>query len=419
MNELPRLLADLDPAPGRIRVDVDDFAVDEIPLYEFDGAGTHTFFQIEKRGISTMHAVGEIARALGVRRFDVGYAGLKDSRAVTRQWMSVEHVPPDRVRELQLPRIVVLRVTQHRNKLKIGHLRGNRFALRVRDTSVDRLGELRAGLERLSALGVPNYFGEQRFGGRGDSWLTGAAILREDLAGALDYVLGKPGDRDRGAILKARQLYEAGKYAEAARQWPGVFRDERRALKTLAGRRGTKKRAMLAIDQSMRRFYVSAYQSHVFNAVLAERIEQRRWRLEVGDLAWIHRSGAVFRVESDDEQPRFDAFEISPTGPMFGYRMSAPGGAAGESEQRVLSAEGLTIEQFHSPRLRLKGGRRPLRFRAEDAQIELGADPRGAYLALGFSLSAGCYATSLLRELFALRTEAAGEPDRESDDQGD
>src|SRR5690606_18406346 len=92
MEDWPRLLTDFEPLPGVIKEDYDDFVVEELPLYAASGAGTHTYFLLEKRGLSTMQAVNDMARALGVRRIDIGYAGLKDARAVTRQWMSVEHV---------------------------------------------------------------------------------------------------------------------------------------------------------------------------------------------------------------------------------------------------------------------------------------------------------------------------------------
>src|SRR5262249_17897308 len=125
MNELPRLLREFVPAPGVIKQDYDDFVVQETPLYPFSGEGTHTNFLVEKGGLSAMQAVHDLARALGVRRFEIGYAGLKDARGVTRQWMSVEHVEAERVRAVEIPRIRVLETTRHTNKLRIGHLRGN------------------------------------------------------------------------------------------------------------------------------------------------------------------------------------------------------------------------------------------------------------------------------------------------------
>jgi tRNA pseudouridine13 synthase len=403
MPDLPRVLSALRPAAGLIKADYEDFRVEEVPLYPACGSGTHAYFLIEKRGLSTIQAVHDLALALNVRRRDIGFAGLKDARAVTRQWMSIEHVDPERVRTLVLPRIRVLEVTRHTNKLRLGHLRANRFVIRVRQTEPDRLVELQEGLRMLERVGVPNYFGEQRFGDRGDGWEVGRAILHDRLEEGLDIVLGRPAASDPENLRQARMLYEAGEYEAAARLWPRAYRDERRALRVLSRQRGTKRRAFLAIDRGVRRLYVSAFQSHLFNQVVAQRLPAGLGRLWPGDLAFIHASGAVFRVvDAAAEQPRADSFEVSPTGPLFGYRMTAAGGQAGELETLILAREQLAAGAFRSRHLRVKGQRRPLRFRPQDTSIQLGADAAGAYLELRFMLPRGCYATALLRELFAV-----------------
>jgi tRNA pseudouridine13 synthase len=397
---LPRALS-IPPAPGIIKADYEDFVVEEVPLYEASGEGTHTYFQVEKRGLSTMQAVQDIARALNLKRRDIGYAGLKDARGVTRQWLSIEHVDPELVRSLQMPRLQILAVSRHRNKLRLGHLRANRFQIRVRQTEPNRVAELQDGLAVLVQHGVPNYFGRQRFGGRGDAWQIGQAIIRGKLDEALDIVLGRPSPLDRGNVHRARVLYEKGDFAAASNAWPHLFRDERRALKTLAQSRGNKKRGFLAIDPHLRRFYISAYQSHLFNQIVSLRLPRGLGTLLAGDLAWLHRSGAVFHVEDPAvEQARADAFEISPTGPLFGYRMTTPKGEPAEMEAELLASERLDPSALRSEHLRIKGARRPLRFQPRDASIRLGADARGTYLELRFELSSGCYATSLLRELF-------------------
>jgi len=402
MTKLPRLLQNFTRAQGLIKSDYEDFVVEELPLYPADGSGTHTYFLVEKRGLSTMQAAADIARALNVRRRDIGYAGLKDARAVTRQWMSLEHTDPEQVAALQIPRLRILEVTQHTNKLRLGHLKANRFTIRVHQTEPDRLPELQDALVELVCRGVPNYFGKQRFGGRGDAWAVGLAMLRGQPEQALDLVLGCPSERDRGDIRRARELYERGQYLQAARRWPGMFRDERRALKALARSSGRKLRGFAAIDKATRRFYVSAYQSYLFNRVLAARLPLGLDRLQPGDLAYLHASGAVFQVEDAAlEQARADCFEISPSGPLFGYRMTEPTGHPGELEAHVLAAENLSPHTFRSGPLHVKGARRSLRFQPANAEIRLGAASRGAYLELTFALPRGCYATSLLRELFA------------------
>jgi len=123
--KLPYLTASLPGIGGLIKQHAEDFRVDEVPLYAPEGVGTHGYVRIEKRNLSTMECARLIARALGRMPRDIGYAGLKDTRAVTTQWFSVEHMESARLREMQIPNGKVVEVTRHRNKIKMGHLAGN------------------------------------------------------------------------------------------------------------------------------------------------------------------------------------------------------------------------------------------------------------------------------------------------------
>ncbi|HTL46828.1 MAG TPA: tRNA pseudouridine(13) synthase TruD, partial [Verrucomicrobiae bacterium] len=180
----PYLTADIPPLALTARQTEEDFEVEEIPAYEPCGEGDHVYFRIEKKGISTHEACRRIAKVMNVPAKEIGAAGLKDARAVTRQWLSLEHADPARIQELQIPDLCVLTVTRHRNKLRIGHLKGNRFVLKLRGMEAARLPDFRTVLSRLQEKGVPNYFGAQRFGMRGDTALTGAALMREDYEAA-------------------------------------------------------------------------------------------------------------------------------------------------------------------------------------------------------------------------------------------
>ena len=412
VQDLPRLLTSFERLPGSIKLDYEDFVVEEVPLYPLSGEGGHTYFLLEKRGLNTMQAIQDLAMSLDVPRMRFGYAGIKDARAVTRQWISCEGLDPARLSKFEMARLRIVEVTRHRNKLKLGHLRGNRFDIRVRNTEPLRHPEVKQALAQLAARGIPNYFGPQRFGLRGDNGAVGRALLQNEIGGALDLILGRAGHLDHGDIWHARKLYDEGQFETARNKWPGMFRDQRRALKALA-ETGNPKRALLAIDRTSLRFYISAYQSVLFNRVVARRMSEHGLeRLLVGDLAFRHRGGAVFRVEdAEKEQPRADALEISPTGPLYGLRMTPAGGAAGEMEAAVLTEEQVELRTFSQPPHRTPGGRRPLRFPVSDATVELGADDRGSYLHLRFELPRGCYATSLLRELFtdAQEPDSAGE----------
>lgn len=400
MQDLPYLTSDWPPLGGRIKARPSDFVVEEIPLYEAGDRGTHSFFCIEKTGLSTLRAIREIARALGIPHRNIGYAGLKDAEAVTRQVLSVEHVPPDRLMKLEIPRVRVLWVRLHANKLRLGHLRGNRFVIRLRGSPPGRLGDIRQMMEFLGRRGVPNYFGSQRFGARGDTWQIGRAMLRQDWQEAIDLMLGRPSDKDRGDVLRARRLYAQGQYDDAARAWPYPFRDERNACLALARTGGDPRRAFFGVDKTLKRLFLSAFQSHLFNQVVATRIGALD-RLMAGDLAFRHANGAVFAVADPSvEQPRADAFEISPSGPLFGYRMTEPAGEPLEMERRVLEAEGLQPADFRSPGAhKVKGGRRALRFQPHEWEVLEGEDEHGHYYEFRFWLESGCYATMVLREI--------------------
>lgn len=400
VDELPYLTADIPGLGGRIKAQREDFVVHEVPLYEPSGEGTHVYFRIEKAGLPTMNAVRDIARALGRSSHDIGYAGLKDANAVTRQWMSIEHEAPDRLQGLQIGRIQVIEVSRHTNKLKLGHLKGNAFQIKLRDVDTGRIDEARAILDVLHRRGVPNYFGPQRFGLRGDTWAIGKAILRQDIDEAVTLMAGRVSEADHDEVRRARELFDQGQFESAAEAWPYPFHNERRLCKAMAKSKGNARKAFGSVDKQLKRFYLSAYQSILFNQIVAQRLQQLD-RLQPGDLAWRHPQGAVFKVEDlQKEQPRCDAFEISPTGPLFGHRMSEPTGPAGEMEEAILESENLRPDDWkESGKHRVRGGRRPLRFQPHEPEITSGSDELGDYLELRFFLESGCYATTVLREI--------------------
>ena len=168
----------------------------------------------------------------------------------------------------------------------------------------------------------------------------------------------------------------------------------------MARANGNTRRAWSTVSHTLRKLYLSAVQSRLFNQVVAGRIEQLG-RLYAGDLAWKHVNGACFRVEdAATEQPRCDSLEISPTGPLFGKRMTEASGAPGESEKAVLAESGLTPENFHRIEgVKLSGARRPLRVPLEEPDVQDGQDEHGKFLRIRFALPPGSYATSVAREI--------------------
>ena len=393
---------------GVIKTRAEDFFVEELPLYPPSGEGTHVYILIEKKEISTMAAMAEIARALGIRRQDIGYAGQKDTRAVARQWISVEHIKLEKLQALDIPKVKQLQFARHGNKLKMGHLAANRFAIRLRklEMSLPEAEKIATAVfEILSKKGVPNYFGPQRFGNRNDSHLLGEAIVKGKMEEFLDLFVGRPDSNELPAFSEARDLYDKGDYKGAYDKWPYSFADQRRALRTLIENGGNKRKASSVVDKHLKKFFVSAYQSDIFNQILAARMPNIDTLL-TGDMAYKHANGAMFKVDDAAiEQPRCDAFEISPTGPLLGGRMAQLTGEAGEIENAILAKTQLNDRDLEQLENYARGGRRPLRFAPQNWSVAKGKDELGNYLELKFALDSGSYATTLLREI--TKTEIA------------
>ncbi len=398
----PYLTAHLPGVGGVIKQSPEDFIVEEVPLYTPVDRGEHTYFEIEKTDLSTPEALGRLSRALKINIREFGYAGLKDRKGITRQIFSIAHVDPELVLKLEISQLKVIWARLHTNKLRIGHLRGNRFRIRVRGIALDSSSRIAEILEVLVAKGVPNYYGPQRFGNRGDAHRVGRAFLRRDDRSAIRRILGHPSDTEHNPhVLRARELFMAGEWQQALSVFPGSYREELRLLQYLIQAGENYEGAKRRLDDSSRKMYFTAYQSFLFNVCLSERLRRTEGDLSCffgGDLAFLHRNGAVFQVEDPEkETARSAAFEISPSGPIFGIRMPSASGMEGEIEESVLGREGLRAEDFHSlaPRLRLEGGRRPYRVQMADLVTRVG----NSDLYLEFFLPKGSYATTVLREI--------------------
>jgi tRNA pseudouridine13 synthase len=416
------LTHDLPGIGGKIKERPGDFVVEELPLYTPVGEGQHTFFEIRKTGLSTFYAVRTLAAALGVHPNRLGYAGLKDAQAITRQVLSVEGVAPERVLALELPGIEVLWAERHRNRLRIGHLRGNRFTIRVRGVDGHALDACQAILDVLVRRGVPNRYGPQRFGQRGDSALLGKAVVCRDAEGFISRFLGGPHPNETEGVQRARAAFDAGDWRTAGEFFPRSMADERRALQILLERApgdgramgtpsgGGAVRAYRSVPKRLRTFLLSAYQSALFNQILDARLETLD-RVFEGDLAMLHPGRTVFRVEDPAaEQPRADRFDISPTGPLFGYKMIRASGRQGEIEDAVLAAEGFSLEDFRvGDGIKAQGERRALRFPVHEP--ELWYDDG---VVLRFSLPKGCYATALLAEIMKVPLTPGTDGEEES-----
>ena len=261
---------------GVIRSCPEDFVVEEIPRIQPEGEGSHLWLWVEKRVANTDWVAKELAKAFDCPHRDVGYAGLKDRHAVTRQWFSVPFSDPEKQlpEHIEIEGVSILESLRHTRKLKRGTLNGNRFNLNVRDFTGD-VAQTQERLEQIRANGVPNYFGPQRFGHLGKNVEQGYRLL--------------------------------------------------------------KKRARL--QRNKRSIYLSALRSFLFNQVLAERVRAGTWNTMInGELAMLDGTQSIFPCESVDKdiEERCKRLDIHPTGPMPGENGTQPMGETMELEQSVL-----------------------------------------------------------------------------------
>jgi tRNA pseudouridine13 synthase len=332
----PLLTADLPGVGGRIKAVPEDFEVEEVPAYEPSGQGDFLYLWVEKRDMGAEYFVRQVARRLDLPPGEVGTAGLKDRRAVTRQMVSVPARAEPNLPRLDGDGIRTLRVRRHGNKLKPGHLHGNRFRILVRDARPDAAELLGPLLDRLRRDGLPNFYGPQRFGRDGETLRLGLALLRQE-------------------------------------------------------------RAAGARSPFLRKLALSAAQSALFNRCLARRMADGLFRRVLpGDVMTKWPFGGMFVADDvPREQARLDAREVVPAGPMFGRKMFAASAEAAQREVQVLEEAGLTAQSFHGFGKLLSGTRRHNLVYVEDLSAAVEADG----VRLNFTLPAGSYATVLLREI--------------------
>ncbi len=327
-----------------------DFVVTEIPLYEFAGEGEHLVLKVRKKGLTTWQMLDILSSCLGIKTKEIGYAGLKDKDAMTIQYISLHKKYEDRVESFSHEKIKILEKTYHTNKLRIGHLKGNRFFIRLKKVNPTDAKKIESLLEWIDSNGIPNYFGYQRFGREGDNFKT-----------AIEVIKGERKMRDRKKL----------------------------------------------------NFLMSAYQSHLFNLWLCKRIEISRlfdalkpkeltklfvWNDEVvktvakephffkllpGDMVSHYPHGKLFIVDDlKEESKRFNERQTSPTGALPGKRQLNSSGIAWEIEKDF-------IEEIPA-----QGGRRYAWIWPEE--IEGQYKDKEAHFELHFTLPKGSYATVML-----------------------
>jgi tRNA pseudouridine13 synthase len=327
-----------------------DFIVEEIPLYEFSGEGEHLVLKIRKKELTTWEMLDILSSHLGIKRRDIGYAGLKDKNAMTIQYVSLLAKDAVGLESFTHEKIKILETFKHNNKIRVGHLKGNRFNLRLKKVLGIQKDKLDSVLKWVKANGVPNYFGHQRFGTDGNNWEDGKKLID-----------GK---------LKIR-------------------------------------------DKKTREFLIASYQSYLFNGWLAKRIEislllekftqketeqflslpegtldgtptqSQFFKLLKGDMMMHYPHGRVFEAEDTAlEAQRFVTHDISPTGLIAGKRV------------KRATNNALAIESHYDEAIGEDGSRRYAWIFVTD--IEKKYIEEKAHYELSFTLPKGSYATNVL-----------------------
>ncbi len=330
------------------------FVVEEVPLYRFSGEGEHLILKVRKKNLSTWEMLQIISEQVGVKLRDIGYAGLKDKNALTYQYISLPKKYEESLKRLNHPAIKIIEKTYHTNKIRLGHLKGNRFFIRLKKVSPVDAKRIDEVLKIIEKEGMPNYFGYQRFGNEGDNWRLGEQI-----------VAGLKKERNR----------------------------------------------------KLRKLLINAYQSHLFNLWLSKRVElsrligsfepkeltdvldlpsgiikelkeqKRFFKILPGDIAMHYPFGKIFYVEDMPvEAERFWQRQISPTGLLPGRRVKRADGLAREIEK-----------DFDDERIEEFGDRRYAWVFPEDIQGRY--KEKEAWYELSFFLPKGSYATVLLEEI--------------------
>lgn len=324
MQPVRFLTANLPGIGGLLKQQLEDFQVEEIPAYLPSGEGDHLYLWIEKHDMGAEFFLRQIAQRLEIPTGEIGTAGNKDRRAVTRQWVSVPVKAEPKLSQLEGDGIKVLQVSKHTNKLRLGHLHGNRFEIVVREVS--QTESLPAIIDQINQTGLPNYYGQQRFG------------------------------RDQETLHSGWRM--------------------------LHGER-------LKLNPFVRKLSLSAVQSALFNRYLSDRMEDDLLRQVLpGDVMGKWPAGGMFVAEDiAAEQTRLLNREIIPMGPMYGSRMRAAMHQAHEREMALLQKQQLTLDQFDQGGRLLEGTRRhnfvyvdELQWRANESSITLNFRlPAGSY----------------------------------------
>lgn len=362
---------------GAIKEQVNDFVVKELASHD-TGEGEHIIVKLRKQNMTTLEAIGKLSNMLHISRDRIGYAGNKDKRAVTEQYISIQGVSEEDVRQIFTDEFD-LEVVGEGNHIGLGNLSANRFEIVLRDLNLPIEDIRNRTLKIIDELDgkFPNYFGDQRFGSaRPITHQVGRHILRGEFEEAVWTYIAKPYDSEYKSIRKTRQnLWESRDPEDAAEKFPKSYRYEKTLLYHLTKNPEDYKGAIKRLPEGLQSLFVHAYQSWIFNRVLSQLLEDD----------WF-----------DQE------YEI----PLVGFKTDLKDNRPENIIEKILEEEGVSQEDFRLqdfPELRSEGTYRRAFADFRNFEIlEIDEDDLNMTqnrMRVKFDLPKGCYATVLLREV--------------------
>lgn len=403
-------ITDSDGSGGIIKQHPEDFIVTELSVYPRPTCGKHTIVRITSKNWETHHLIETLASILKIPFYLIGYAGIKDKRAVTSQLMSLP-VTMTKISQIRLSDISIEILYSSSKPIYKGMLIGNHFTIKIRDVTKPP-SEIKRLMDEITKLSYfPNFFGVQRFGSiRPISQIVGKHILKNELKEAVMSYIANPilGEPEETYIAR-KQLQDTYDFIQASESYPKHLHYERRMIEYLAIHPGEWLQALQQLPLNLLQMFLHAYQSYLFNKILSKRVEKHipYDSAIIGDIVipWdkelqiqskegiLVNSNNVAKVNSQIQK-----YRCAPTGAIIGHNGIWASGDMGEIEQSIYTEENLQEEWFtmsHLPQYSANGMRRVIACPLKHMRWELNEK----VVTLQFSLPKGCYATTILREI--------------------
>ena len=388
---------------GKIKENPEDFCVEELPIYPKPSKGKHVVARIKSKNWETNKLIEQLAKSMKISSKAIGYAGIKDKRAVTLQLMTfaspIKKVLNTRIRDVEIePLYITNKPITH------GMLIGNKFKIWIRN--VENIHQFYKILKEIESYGgFPNFFGIQRFGiARPITHVVGKYLLDNDIEKAVMTYVAEPFEGEDEESYKARKfLKETRDFEEALKIYPKKLNFERRIIEHLAKNPNDWENAIKKLPSNLVRIFIHAYQSYIFNRILSARIKKGLPINEaiIGDIVVkdLNSSEGVYVNEKNIEKINKEVKKgkCFPTGAIIGYATKIAKGEMGEIEQGIMEEENIDTSKFkmpYMPWLASPGMRRSLFVPLKRIVWKI----EGDNIFVQFFLPKGCYATSLLRE---------------------